>query len=252
MPNYGDKKYWEERYDEQNGTTFDWLEDYESIKPIIDNLGIKKESRILNVGCGNSEFSEKMFDEGYTHNYNIDICQNVIDFMKSRNKDRKGLHFDVMDASDMAYKDESFDLIIDKSTIDALLCGDHCFMLVAKMLKEISRVLKVGGYYIIISYGNPETRMVHLERDHLAFEIQIYTIKRQDDDEQEKTHYVYICKKLPEAVDNLNNFDLVYKELEGAEDIEDQNEENKDNEEENIPPEEEDKKDKDNIKSENE
>ena len=257
MPNYGDKKYWEERYDEQNGTTFDWLEDYESIKPIIDNLGIKKESRILNVGCGNSEFSEKMFDEGYTHNYNIDICQNVIDFMKSRNKNRKGLHFDVMDASDMAYKDESFDLIIDKSTIDALLCGDHCFMLVAKMLKEISRVLKVGGYYIIISYGNPETRMVHLERDHLAFEIQIYTIKRQDDDEQEKTHYVYICKKLPEAVDNLNNFDLVYKELEqeeleGADDIEEQNEENKDNEEENIPPEEEDKKDKDNIKSENE
>ena len=257
MQNYGDKKYWEERYDEQNGTTFDWLEDYESIKPIIDNLGIKKESRILNVGCGNSEFSEKMFDEGYTHNYNIDICQNVIEFMKTRNKDRKGLHFDVMDASDMAYKDESFDLIIDKSTIDALLCGDHCFMLVAKMLKEISRVLKVGGYYIIISYGNPETRMVHLERDHLAFEIQIYTIKRQDDDEQEKTHYVYICKKLPEAVDNLNNFDLVYKELEqeeleGAEDIEDQNEENKDNEEENIPPEEEDKKDKDNIKSENE
>ena len=158
-----------------------------------------------------------MFHEVYTHNYNIDICQNVIDFMKSRNKDRKGLHFDVMDASDMAYKDESFDLIIDKSTIDALLCGDHCFMLVAKMLKEISRVLKVGGYYIIISYGNPETRMVHLERDHLAFEIQIYTIKRQDDDEQEKTHYVYICKKLPEAVENLNNFDLVYKELEQEE-----------------------------------
>ena len=257
MPNYGDKKYWEERYDEQNGTTFDWLEDYESIKPIIDNLGIKKESRILNIGCGNSEFSEKMYDEGYTHNYNIDICQNVIEFMKTRNKDRKGLHFDVMDASDMAYKDETFDLVIDKSTIDAILCGDHCFMLVAKMLKEISRVLKIGGYYIIISYGNPETRMVHLERDHLAFEIQIYTIKRQDDDEQEKTHYVYICKKLPEAIDNLNNFDLVYKELEqeeleGAEDIEDQNEENKDNEEENIPPEEEDKKDKDNIKSENE
>ena len=47
MPNYGDKNYWEERYDEQSGTTFDWLEDYESIKPIIDNLGIKKEYRIL-------------------------------------------------------------------------------------------------------------------------------------------------------------------------------------------------------------
>ena len=245
MPNYGDKNYWEERYDEQNGTTFDWLEDYESIKPIIDNLGIKKDFRILNVGCGNSEFSEKMYDEGYTHNYNIDICKNVIDFMAKRNEGKKGLHFNVMDVCEMAYKDETFDLIIDKSTIDALLCGDHSYMIVAKMLKEISRVLKTGGYYIIISYGQPENRMIHLERDHLAFDIQIYTIKRQEEDEQEKIHYVYICKKLPEAVENLNNFDLVYKELEqeeleGAEDDEeakDDDDNENETKEEYLPPE---------------
>ena len=245
MPNYGDKKYWVERYDEQNGTTFDWLEDYESIKPILENLKIKKESRILNVGCGNSEFSEKMYDEGYTHNYNIDICKNVIDFMAKRNEGKKGLHFNVMDVCEMAYKDETFDLIIDKSTIDALLCGDHSYMIVAKMLKEISRVLKTGGYYIIISYGQPENRMIHLERDHLAFDIQIYTIKRQEEDEQEKIHYVYICKKLPEAVENLNNFDLVYKELEqeeleGAEDDEeakDDDDNENETKEEYLPPE---------------
>lgn len=139
----------------------------------------------------------------------------------------------------MAYKDETFDLIIDKSTIDALLCGDHSFMIVAKMLKEISRVLKTGGYYIIISYGKPESRMVHLERDHLAFEIQIYTIKRQEEDEQEKIHYVYICKKLTEANENLNNFDLVYKELEqeeleGGEDDEEQDDNKEDDEKRRI------------------
>ena len=245
MPNYGDKSYWIERYDEQNGTTFDWLEDYESVKPILKNLEISKECRILNVGCGNSEFSEKMYDEGFTHNYNIDICKNVIDFMRERNKDKKGLHFDVMDVCEMAYKDETFDLIVDKSTIDALLCGDHSFSIVAKMLKEISRVLKTGGYYLIISYGQPENRMIHLERDHLAFDIQIYTIKRQEEGEQEKVHYVYICKKLPEAVENLNNFDLVYKELEqeeleGAEDDEeakDDDDNENETKEEYLPPE---------------
>ena len=150
---------------------------------------------------------------------------------------------------------ETFDLIIDKSTIDALLCGDHSYMIVAKMLKEISRVLKTGGYYIIISYGQPENRMIHLERDHLAFDIQIYTIKRQEEDEQEKIHYVYICKKLPEAVENLNNFDLVYKELEqeeleGAEDDEEaKDDDDIDNEtkEEYLPPED-DKREVDKIK----
>ena len=96
--------------------------------------------------------------------------------------------------------------------------------------------------------------MIHLERDHLAFETQIYTIKRQEDDEQEKTHFVYICKKLPEAIENLNNFDLVYKELEqeeleGVEDDEEQDQKNDDNEqqEEYLPPEE-DKKEGNNIK----
>ena len=244
MPNYGEKKYWEERYESQKGKTFDWLEDYNSLNPIIKSLGIKKDAFILNVGCGNSEFSEKMFNDGFINNYNIDICENVINYMKERNKDKKGLHFDVMDVCDMTYKDETFDLIVDKSTIDALLCGDHSFMIVAKMLKEISRVLKTGGYYVIISYGKPESRMIHLERDHLAFETQIYTIKRQEEDEPEKIHYVYICKKLPEANTNINNFDLVYKELEqeeleGEEEVEEKEEDKIDDEkkEEYLPPE---------------
>ena len=178
MPNYGDPNYWINRYEEQKGTTFDWLEDYDTIKPIIQELGIKKDGKVLNIGCGNSEFSEKMWEEGYINNYNIDICQNVIDFMKERNKNKKGLIFEVMDVKEMKYEDETFDLIIDKSTIDALLCGDHSFMNVATMTKEVSRVLKTGGIYFVISYGQPENRMIHLERDHLAFDIQIYTIKK--------------------------------------------------------------------------
>ena len=71
-------------------------------------------------------------------------------------------------------------------------------MIVSKMLKEISRVLKTGGIYLIISYWQTESRMIQLERDHLTFDIQIYTIKRQEEEKQEKIHYVYIFKKLPE------------------------------------------------------
>ena len=89
MPNYGDPKYWEERYEEQMGTTFDWLEDYETLRPIIEELKIEKSIKILNLGCGNSEFCERMYDEGYHNLYNIDICQNVIKFMKDRNIHRE-------------------------------------------------------------------------------------------------------------------------------------------------------------------
>ena len=34
------------------------------------------------------------------------------------------MKWDVMDVRDLKYEDNSFDLIVDKSTIDALLCGD--------------------------------------------------------------------------------------------------------------------------------
>ena len=201
------------------------MEDYETIKPIIDGLEIKKTGKVLNIGCGNSELSEKMYDDGYVNNYSIDICENVIEDMKLRNKNRKGIIFETMDVMNMSYPDEYFDLIIDKSTIDALLCGDHSFINTAKMTKEVSRVLKTGGIYCIISYGTPENRVFHLERDHLGFDVKIFTIKREESDEEEKLHYAYISTKKEEANENMNNFDLVIKNLEREELEEDEEEE---------------------------
>ena len=47
------------------------------------------------------------------------------------------MSYEVMDVTDMKYPDSSFDVAIDKSTIDALLCGDNAYLMVAKMLKEV-------------------------------------------------------------------------------------------------------------------
>jgi hypothetical protein len=42
--------------------------------------------------------------------------------------------FDVMDVREMKYKNGQFDLIIDKSTIDSLMCSDNPLMNVTKMI----------------------------------------------------------------------------------------------------------------------
>lgn len=60
-----------------------------------------------------------------------------------------------MDVTDLKYESNTYDFAVDKSTIDALLCGDDSFLNVAKMTREVQRVLKVGGYYMAISYGSP-------------------------------------------------------------------------------------------------
>lgn len=142
MPNYGCPKYWDERYaqgGEQN--MFDWLEDFNSLKSLLDQY-VKPDDKILILGCGNANFSEDMYDGGYKSQWNIDISSVVIDQMKKRNKNRKGMVYEVMDVCNLKYPDNFFDVAIDKSTIDALLCGDNAFLNVAMMLKECQRVLK--------------------------------------------------------------------------------------------------------------
>jgi len=184
MPNYGDPKYWENRY-KNSKDTFDWLEDYYSLKSIISELvpeENKKNSLILNLGCGNSLLCEEMFDDGYKNIINIDISETVINYMQNRNKEkRKKLKFFVMDCRNLiSIKNNSIDLAIDKSTIDALLCGENSFLNVAQMLKEVQRVLKIGGYYLMISYGCPENRIYHIQRKFLGFDIKIFKIAKKD------------------------------------------------------------------------
>jgi len=41
--NYADKKYWLERY-ENSKNSCEWYEDYETIKPIINELNLSKRS----------------------------------------------------------------------------------------------------------------------------------------------------------------------------------------------------------------
>ena len=65
-----------------------------------------------------------------------------------------------MDACSLTYPDNYFDIVIDKTTIDSILCGEsETFTTVALMLKEAQRVIKEeNGYYITISFGTPKNR----------------------------------------------------------------------------------------------
>ncbi|TNV82203.1 hypothetical protein FGO68_gene3607 [Halteria grandinella] len=221
MPNYGDPKYWDKRYSENEGSMFDWLEDYQSLKPLLSSLIPSKSSRILIIGCGNAPLSEDLYDDGYQNVVNIDISSVVIKQMRERNcEKRPGMIYEVMDCTEMgAFGDDTFDVAIDKSTVDALLCGDNAYLMVAKMTREIQRVIKPdGGVYIAISYGKPESRAIHFERPHLSFVNKQFILYPADctseEQKEEKSHYIYVCRKQPgaEAV-AAENWDRVVEQL---------------------------------------
>ena len=59
---------------------------------------------------------------------------------------------------DARYMDEfengTFDAVIDKGTIDSLLCGEAATWNVNKTVSEVHRVLKENtGVYLVVSYG---------------------------------------------------------------------------------------------------
>ena len=142
-----------------------------------------------------------MFDDGYQSIWNMDISPVCIDQMAQRNQhNRPELKWEVMDALDLTYDNEMFDLILDKSTLDAISCGDRAQMDVALMLKECQRVLKTNGYYVAISFSQPCNREHHLLRDHLKFKLNTVTIEKRN----KPKHWLYICQKL-EGADEVYN-----------------------------------------------
>ncbi|XP_059592734.1 uncharacterized protein LOC100249334 isoform X1 [Vitis vinifera] len=176
MQAYGEPSYWDERYSHESGP-FDWYQKYNALAPLL-HLYIPLHHRVLVVGCGNSAFSEGMVNDGYKEVVNIDISSVVIQAMQRKYSDRPQLKYIRMDVLDMSgFQTGSFDAVVDKGTLDSLLCGNNSRQLAVKMLKEVERVLKNKGVYMLITYGAPIYRL-RLLRDSCSWTIKLHVIEK--------------------------------------------------------------------------
>lgn len=73
--------------------------------------------------------------------------------MRSKDKKREKMQYLLMDATAMTFENESYNVVFDKGTLDALMPDDstETIEIVDKYFSEIKRVLKLGGRYICIS-----------------------------------------------------------------------------------------------------
>jgi hypothetical protein len=158
LATFGSGQYWEQKYAREKGETYDWYAGWEDTANdgrtlggvVVSKLG-PKDSRILVVGAGNSDMSKRLFDAGYTNLVNIDIAESVINEMKARHPE---MEWQTMDATSMTYEDASFDLVIDKGTIDAVRASQQTGDIVGPLVKEVYRVVKPGRPFVIVSHSN--------------------------------------------------------------------------------------------------
>ena len=78
-----------------------------------------------------------------------------------------------MDATKMNFRDNTFDVVIDKGTYDALACDEQDKTMISRLTKEMIRVTRVGGAVVIITNGVPQKRMGDLEKFSEDFNVEI-------------------------------------------------------------------------------
>ncbi|KAE9399951.1 S-adenosyl-L-methionine-dependent methyltransferase [Gymnopus androsaceus JB14] len=179
---YGTKDYWNQRYtQEADGASFDWFKSYSEIASILQDLIPDRSSKILMLGCGNSKLSQDMYDDGYQNIVNTDYSSVIIEKMKERHGESSpSMDWYEMDVRDLKFDDASFDVAIDKGTMDAMMTAkgdiwnppqqviDDC----TKEVSEVIRTLRKGkGIFIYLTFGQPHFRKRYLNVPGTTLEV---------------------------------------------------------------------------------
>jgi len=169
-----DTAFWEEQYRTELAEPFDWLfEFYDWPVEWWDRLLHTNESpgplRVLLLGCGHASLSADL--SNYLNQpgnrgaqvISVDSSTTVIEYMREAHPN---LEWHVADCRDLCngepspehpFRDASFDLVIDKALLDAILVYRHvggrheAEVSGAAAAREAARVLRPGGKFILFS-----------------------------------------------------------------------------------------------------
>ena len=98
-----------------------------------------------------------MARDGYPLIDNMDVSPVVLEKMSELySQEFSGFEFTAMDATKMNYRDNSFDVCIDKGTFDALACGPDRSV-IRNLMQEMLRV--ASHSVVVVSSGTPDRRM---------------------------------------------------------------------------------------------
>ncbi len=130
---------------------------------IFGKMDLKPQMKILEIGCGDGTLWKENIEK-IPPNVEItltDISEGMLrDARRTISVEDPRFVFDVMDAQELAYTEESFDLVIANHVL--FYCKQ-----VENVCKEVRRVLKKGGRFICSTYGKKHM----MEMSHMVKEF---------------------------------------------------------------------------------
>lgn len=192
---YGDKEYWEKRYaGAAPDAVEEWIQPYAVLRPILSAY-LRPTDAILLVGCGMSALGEDLHDDGYGPIVGIDYVPEVIELVAARAGARPRLAYRAMDACALDFDAASFNAVIDKGTLDAILLHPEGEPAGRRMVAEAARVLRSPGTFISISLRSARYRMPLFSDPAYAWTATFHAIPRRraiaGADEEANSNWVY-------------------------------------------------------------
>ncbi|KDO30592.1 hypothetical protein SPRG_04492 [Saprolegnia parasitica CBS 223.65] len=135
-----------------------------------------KAERILILGCGTSSMGHDMLAAGFHDITCMDFSPAAIRIVTQRQAPpmdgRPAPKYVLMDARDMAaFPSASFDAVIDKGVLDAVVCGVANSAGAGQMMDEIHRVLTADGACFVFSNGSYASRAPYIDCNAASWQI---------------------------------------------------------------------------------
>jgi ubiquinone/menaquinone biosynthesis C-methylase UbiE len=114
----------------------------ERAERLLKHIDIKPGHDLLEIGCGSGPVSNHISKKYMAKVVGTDVDEDQITLARNNSKDLKNVTFMVSDATDLPFKNKSFDIVL---SINVL----HHISNWMDALKEINRVLRNGGYLVL-------------------------------------------------------------------------------------------------------
>ena len=177
---YSQAEYWNDRYSKTSSTGMEWYCSYEHLDDIFDiYLKDNKFDTIVMIGCGKSMLQNDLMNiGGFMDVIGIDISDVVMKQRQNRNNksEKKAMEGIVMNALSLSFRECSIKCIVDKGTLDAIICNDlEDDTDVNAMLLQIHKCLSINGIYILVSMHNERITMPKLQKN-VKWEIEHHMV----------------------------------------------------------------------------
>ncbi|CCG84225.1 protein of unknown function [Taphrina deformans PYCC 5710] len=166
MTDFDTAAYWRQRF--ENESSFEWLISSEQFMPFLQGF-LKTGSTVLNLGSGSSDLHVHLRRQGFVTT-SVDFVESAIQHGKALEETVFGnvtTDYLVADATQLPSFERKFDLVVDKSTADAISCGPH----LSHLMRSVHASICPEGSWICCSYS--ADRFAEIPTEMALFEVSV-------------------------------------------------------------------------------